>query len=63
MAMEWGQLLAQGPGEPPGRAQAIERAQARTRCRLEASGGHKRAKGSSKAKVTKVSRSQLRNRE
>ncbi len=59
--MNWTQLLAQGPGESPGRGQAIERARARTAARYAESGGPKRAKGSSKAKVTKVKRSQLRN--
>ena len=61
--MNWTQLLAQGPGEPPGREQAIEGAKARTAERYAECGGPKRAKGSSKAKVTKVSRSQLRKRD
>jgi hypothetical protein len=59
MAMEWVTLLKQGPGEPPGRAEAIERAKAKTAARYKGA-GPKRAKGSSKTKVTKVSRSQLR---
>ena len=61
--MNWTQLLAQGPGDSPGREQAIAKAKARTQARYAECGGPKRAKGSSKTKVTKVKRSQLRNRE
>jgi len=58
--MNWAQMLANGPGESPGRAEAIARAQCRTEERYRAQGGIKRAKGSSKTKVNKVSRKSLR---
>jgi hypothetical protein len=57
---DWKALLAQGPGEPPGREQAVREAKERTQARLESAGGVKRARGSNKRAVTKVSRSKLR---
>jgi hypothetical protein len=60
--MNWTQLLANGPGESPGRAEAIAQAQSRTAERYAAQGGPKRARGSSKAKVTKVPRSVTRSK-
>ena len=61
--LNWTELVRQengGPGESPGRLEAIERTKARTAARYEAV-GFKKAKGTStaKPKVT-VSRDQVR---
>ena len=60
--MDWTAMLATGPGESPGRAEAIAKAQQRTAARYAAQGGMKRARGSSKGKVTKVPRSVTRSK-
>lgn len=61
--MDWTQLLDPangGPGDTPGRAEAVVQARQRTAERYAAQGGPRRARGSSKAKVTKVPRSVTR---